>query len=113
MNLPTINEAIIAELRATLGDDFLPELVNTYLQETPRLLADLQQALQDGDATAFTRAAHSIKSSSASLGALDFSALARELEMTGKTGDLSQAVEKTATLVAAYPDVEAALKALL
>ena len=39
---------------------------------------------QQDDATAFRRHAHSIKSSSASFGANDFAAQARELEMMGK-----------------------------
>jgi HPt (histidine-containing phosphotransfer) domain-containing protein len=110
---PLIDEATIDELRSTLGDDFLPELINTYLQETPLLIQDLQQALKDGNAPAFTRAAHSIKSSSASLGALGFSAQAKELEMTGKAGDLSQASAKVSELVNAYPDLEQAMKSLL
>jgi HPt (histidine-containing phosphotransfer) domain-containing protein len=110
MTPSTIDEATLQELRLTLGDDFLPELISTYLDETPRLLKDLQQALAEGKADAFGRTAHSIKSSSASLGALAFSAQARELEMIGKSGDLSQAADKITNLIRDYPEVELALK---
>jgi HPt (histidine-containing phosphotransfer) domain-containing protein len=112
MDNTLIDVGIINELRASLGDDFIPELVAAYLQETPLLIQALQQALQDGDAPAFTRAAHSIKSSSASLGALSFSAQARELEVIGKSGDLSQAAGKVSGLAGAYPQLELALKNL-
>ena len=55
-----------------MGAEFIGELIDTYCQETPQLIAALQQALAQGDAPAFQRAAHSIKSTSASLGAMEF-----------------------------------------
>jgi histidine phosphotransfer protein HptB len=108
-----IDLATFHELQETMGDDFIPELIATYLEEIPDLLKTLQQGLNDGNAQTFTRAAHSIKSSSASMGALDFASQARELEMIGKSGDLSQAGVQVDRLVAAYPGVEQALKNLL
>ena len=113
MSNPPLDEKTLADLRATLGDDFLPELIATYLEETPLLIKDLQQALAEGNAQAFTRLAHSIKSSSSSLGALDFSDKARELETIGKSGDLSQAALKLTEFIGTYPDLEHALKNLL
>ena len=105
-----IDDAVFNELRVTMGDDFIPELIAAYLDDTPRLIQDLQQTLAEGNVIAFTRTAHSIKSSSASLGALDFSAQAKELEMIGKSGDLSQAAEKVNQLIADYPKLAEALK---
>ena len=113
MSKSPLDEKTLAYLRATLGDDFLPELIAAYLEETPLLIKDLQQALAEGNAQAFTRPAHSIKSSSSSLGALDFSKKARELETIGKSGDLSQAAIKLNELIGTYPDLEHALKNLL
>lgn len=107
-----IDPNTIEELETTLGADFVKELIDTYRAETPKLLDQLCQALSQGDAVAFQRAAHSIKSSSASLGALEFSAQAKELEMLGKQGDLSQADEKVAGLSAQYSQVEQALLSL-
>jgi histidine phosphotransfer protein HptB len=113
MTNQTIDLATFHELKETMGEDFIPELVATYLEEIPELLKTLKQGLEDGNAQTFTRAAHSIKSSSASMGALDFAAQARELEMIGKSGDLSQAGAHVDRLVAAYPEVEHALRNLL
>lgn len=110
---PLIDEHTLTELRATMGDDFLPELIMAYLEETPLLIKDLQKALEDGNAQAFQRLAHSIKSSSASLGALEFSAQARELEMIGKSGDLSPAADPLTRLIASYPQLELAFKGLI
>jgi HPt (histidine-containing phosphotransfer) domain-containing protein len=113
MSLNPINPDVIQELRDTLGEEFLPELIATYLDEVPRLLGELELALQAGNSPDFTRAAHSIKSNSASLGALDYSALAKELEMIGKSGDLSAAAEKVAALLQAYPEVQENLQQYL
>jgi histidine phosphotransfer protein HptB len=105
-----IDEETFRELREAVGDDYIPELILAYLDETPILIKSLQDALTVGDVSAFTRAAHSIKSSSASLGALDFSAQAKELEQIGKTGDLSQVGDKLNRLIESYAELELAFK---
>jgi len=107
-----IDSTTFEQLKETMGADFIGELIDTYCEETPRLIADLQQALAPANAEVFRRSAHSIKSSSATFGALEFAAQARELEMIGKAGDLTSAGEKVAQLVAAYKQVEQALREL-
>ena len=110
MDNPIIDQTIYTELESNVGADFISELVGTYLDETPLLLTELQQALQADNSDAFRRAAHSIKSSSASFGAMDFSNQAKELEMIGKSGDLNAAPGKIADFLAAYQQVAAALR---
>lgn len=90
----------------------MPELVETYCNDTQQLLDELRSNLSNQDAEAFRRTAHSIKSSSASLGAFAYAALARELEMLGKSGDLSTAHDKVDQLVAQYLPVRNALMEL-
>jgi HPt (histidine-containing phosphotransfer) domain-containing protein len=109
---PVIDDKTYAELRETMGADFIGELIDTYCDETPRLVAELQQALARADAETFRRTAHSIKSSSASFGALPLAALARELEMVGKGGDLHAAGPRVEQLTMAYEEAERALRAL-
>ena len=101
------------ELKATLGEDFVVELVDTYCTEIPTLLDQLQLADDQNDPVTFQRAAHSIKSSSASLGAMDFSTQAKELEMIGKSGDLSGVGPKVNALRQSYQSVEQALHTLV
>ena len=113
MNIdPIIDPNTISELKATVGFEFIGELIDTYLEETPRLIEELVQLLEKLDTVAFGRTAHSIKSSSASLGALSFSALAKELEMMGKAGDLTGAEAKVEQLKVNYGQVKRALKEL-
>ncbi|OGO64458.1 MAG: hypothetical protein A2029_08660 [Chloroflexi bacterium RBG_19FT_COMBO_47_9] len=93
IDMPTYNE-----LKELMGADFAVELIDTYNIETGALIEQLGQALTSGDVAVFGRCAHSIKSSSASLGALALSQKARELEMMGKANDLTGAGQKVEKL---------------
>jgi len=107
-----VDPATYDQLKETVGADFMSELIDTFCEETPRLIAALQQALAQGSAESFRRSAHSIKSNSATFGAQEFAAQARELEMIGKAGDLSGAAPQVASLACAYQHVERTLREL-
>jgi histidine phosphotransfer protein HptB len=113
MSQTLIDTATFEELKSAMGEDFIPELISTYLEETTNLIQTLHETLAANRPEDFRRAAHSIKSSSASLGALDFSAQAKELEFIGKAGDLSQAAEPLSRLETAFPAVQKALQEFL
>ena len=83
MTAPTIDIATFEALQQTAGAEFVGELVDTFLEEAPGMLADLRQALTAGNADAFRRGAHSLKSNSLTFGASALGAMARELEMSG------------------------------
>lgn len=110
--LALIDRITYQELKNQMGADFMVELIDTYISETGDLIAQLQHALAAGDASAFGRLAHSIKSSSASLGALAFSKLARELEMMGKASDLSGAGARLERLESGFIDLKNILEEL-
>ncbi len=81
--VPPINPQALDELRAlSPGDDdaFVREIVALYLADTPLRFAELDRSLAGGDAGLFARAAHSIKGSSANLGATALRAVAERLE---------------------------------
>jgi histidine phosphotransfer protein HptB len=79
------------ELKQMSGADFIGELVDTFLEDSPRLVAEMRSALQSGDADSFRRAAHSLKSNSATFGATGLSALAKEQEMLAREKKLDEA----------------------
>jgi histidine phosphotransfer protein HptB len=83
MTQPTIDLATFKELQDTAGEDFVAELVGTFLQEAPGMLGDMRDALAAGDAAKFRRAAHSLKSNSLTFGAMNLGDMARELEHKG------------------------------
>ena len=91
---PTLDEGILHEVLESTGDDigFVRELIETYLADTPAQLEAMAAAVEADDAAALVRPAHTLKSSSATVGASRLSALARELEMAGRSGALQPEV---------------------
>ena len=112
MTEPIVDGPTFGGLVEAMGADFIGELIDTYCEETPQLVAEIQRALAEGDADTLRRTAHSIKSSSASFGAIAFSALAREVEMLGKEAKLAEAGPKVERLAADYAAVAQALREL-
>ncbi len=82
----------------TLPRELPPELVQVFLDEYPRQLQAIGEALAAADPAALALHAHSLKGS---LGYFDQGELweaARALEMLGRTGDLSNAPEALSRL---------------
>src|SRR5580692_8662194 len=89
-----------AEALGRIGGDeeLLEELCQIFLEESPKLLQKLRQALASGDADGVMRAAHSLKGESSYLGAGGTSQAARQLEEMGRSKDLSGAADIVAVL---------------
>jgi len=108
----TIDHTVLAGVLDSVGGDreFLAELIETYLEDSPRLLEAMRLAMAAGNAEEFRRAAHSLKSTSATLGAMPLSRLARGLEEMGKAGTLDGAVTALSQAEAEYALVKVALQ---
>ncbi len=103
-----IDQSVFDQLVATAAGDtaFVAELIDTYLVDSPKLIAQMRDALAVNDCDVFRRAAHSLKSTSANFGAMTLSGQAKELEMMAKQGTLAGAAEKIARLVQEYDRVK-------
>jgi two-component system sensor histidine kinase/response regulator len=102
-------------LRVTLGsqaDQMLPGLIQGFYQDAERLLAQGRQALAQGQAEDLRRAAHSLKSTSATFGAMALSAAARELEHLARDRVLDDAADRIARAEAEFAMARAALEAM-
>ena len=113
MSEAMIDRATFEGLTELVGDDFISELVETFFEEAPGLLAEMEQALDGNDADSFRRAAHSLKSNGNSFGATRLAGLARELETLGRDGRLEEAGPRMPQLQSTYEETAQALKALL
>jgi HPt (histidine-containing phosphotransfer) domain-containing protein len=60
--------------------DLIVELIDLYLEDAPRRLAAIEEALARKDERALKRAAHCLRGSSANLGALQVALICEELE---------------------------------
>ena len=70
------------------NDRLLARLIALYRDDSSQLLADIDNAMKVGDAEAVARAAHTLKSSSANLGASGVAAIARQIEQLARGGDI-------------------------
>jgi HPt (histidine-containing phosphotransfer) domain-containing protein len=93
-DVPVVDERVLNEVMQSTGDDigFVRELIQTYLADAPAQLEAMTAAVEADDADALVRPAHTLKSSSATVGAMRLSSVARELEMAGRTGALEPSV---------------------
>jgi HPt (histidine-containing phosphotransfer) domain-containing protein len=84
--IPLLDQDVLAELRASTGDDdeFVRDLIDTYVAEADGHFAGLEQAIASGDVAAVVRPAHTLKSSSASVGAMRLAAICRAIEEAGR-----------------------------
>jgi HPt (histidine-containing phosphotransfer) domain-containing protein len=111
---PVLNETVLDELRSSVQGDraFVVDLVETYLSDGEAHVADVEAAMAAADASALVRPAHTLKSSSATVGAEQLAGLARGLEMAGRSGSLDAAAgEQVASLREAWREAAQALRA--
>jgi len=71
-------------------DRLLSRLIALYRDDSSQLLADIENALKVGDTESVARAAHTLKSSSANLGAANVAAIARQIEHAARGGDITE-----------------------
>ena len=103
-----IDTTVFTELQATAGAEFVVELVQTFFEEAPPMIAELRAAHASGAAERFRRAAHSLKANANTFGAIQLGNQARELELGGLPPDASG----IDALQSHYDIAVAALKAL-
>jgi len=84
-----ISQSTFAGLREMSGDELINELIDAFLEDAPKMVAGMQAGLDARDVDVFRRNAHSLKSNADTFGATDLAALARELEVMGRSSDLN------------------------
>ncbi len=83
-----IDRAVLEALSDSVGEDFLDELIDTFIEEGPGMFHEMQQALSVADADSFRRAAHSLKTNAATFGAMELAEKAKELETMARENKL-------------------------
>jgi CheY-like chemotaxis protein len=110
---PVLDPAALQRLRSTLGqqaDKMLPSLIDSFFKDAPRLIGDAQRFLEHGQPADLRRAAHSLKSTSATFGAMVLSALARELEYKARDEALEGAEDLLRRIQSEYAQAQVALE---
>jgi HPt (histidine-containing phosphotransfer) domain-containing protein len=91
MTEPLIDLQAWETMKSMTDSVFLVELIDVYLNDSPQLIEQMRLGLASGDVETVRRAAHSLKSNSASFGANRLANAARELEMIARGGTLDGA----------------------
>jgi HPt (histidine-containing phosphotransfer) domain-containing protein len=107
-----IDLATFRALEETAGAEFVAELVDTFLEEAPRMLDELSAALATQDVERFRRAAHSLKSNGYTFGARGLGTLARDLELSAPAAVAAGDTRPLDALAAEYARAADALTGL-
>jgi len=99
-------------MKSMTGPAFLVELIDVFLKDSPGLINEMRSGLAAGEIESVRRAAHSLKSNSASFGANRLAAVSRELEMIVKSGSLEGAESKLSEVEAEYVKLRPLLEEL-
>ena len=78
------------------------KLTRVFVTESAKFIAEIERAGASGDTQALSRAAHSLKSSGASVGALMVSGIAKEIELLVRAGKTQALAAHAARLRVAY-----------
>ena len=110
--LPALDMKIVEDLKEMMGSDY-QSLIRIYLEDSPKLIYQIQSALDNRDCQALVAPAHTLKSSSANLGALALSSIAKTIEKSAGSGDIHAPLQAGAGITAEFERVQAALAALI
>jgi len=111
-----INTQALANIRAlssSNGEALLERVLHAYLADTPPHLQALHTAIAAGNTDQLRKTAHTLKSSSANVGALALSQRCKDLEQLGRNNTTAGAAELLADMERSFQAVRQALGALL
>ncbi len=111
-----LDAATLNDIRAMVGDDGedgLTGLIACYLDDAPRLLNAMRDALGRADTGALQVAAHTMKSTSALFGATTLAALCETLEQRSAAGLTDDTQTRVDAIHELYAEVERAMRRVI
>ena len=109
----TLDRSVLEGLRALdpATGSVLKQVINLYLEDAPQLIQQMKATLAANDTRELAKAAHTLKSASANVGALELAELCKQLE-TAARGEAKDEMRKLVAAVAGgFEDVQPALVA--
>ena len=108
-----LDQSVLASLRELqeAGDpDIVAEVGGLFIKHSPEKVDAIMQSVEKDDAKGLQLAAHSLKSSSANVGAMKLHGLCRELEAQARDRQLADAAERVADLEREFLAAQAILR---
>ncbi|MCX6692495.1 MAG: response regulator [Methanoregula sp.] len=103
-----LDEIRILDVEGKSG--ILHKVIAIFLENTPGLLNTIREGIDTGNSDTIRHAAHTLKSSSAMLGAMTLSRFSKEMEMEGKNNSLENAMGLMSQMESEFEIVQAALR---
>jgi signal transduction histidine kinase/CheY-like chemotaxis protein/HPt (histidine-containing phosphotransfer) domain-containing protein len=106
--LPVLDNSVLDELLEVIGAQ-TAHIIGVFLDDTPALIQQLQDASVAADLDQLRAIAHSLKSASANVGAIALSVAARRIEHDARAGTLERPAVAVALLIAEFARARIAL----
>lgn len=100
-NFPVLDHVMLDELHQIAGEE-TARIIALFLEDAPRLIAQLEKASTVADLETMREAAHTLKSSSANVGAMALSAAAKRIELGARAQRLERPAVSVALIIAEY-----------
>ncbi len=108
-----VDKSVLVRLQEALGGEdahvIIADLLDIYAKDAPAIIASMRQAIEQDDREEWIRAAHTLKSSSAQMGALYLSSLCKQVEWIGRSGSGEPVVEYLVQIEKEYERVSETL----
>jgi len=114
--LPLLNPVLLDQIRSldpSHGSELVNKILHAFLESAEGYVQLLNQAFLDNDAETIRKTAHTLKSSSANIGAEALSTIFKQIEAYGKSGELTLAESLRSEMLALYQQVIIEVKAIL
>ncbi|KRG37763.1 histidine kinase [Stenotrophomonas panacihumi] len=106
--LPILDTEVLDELHEVAGAE-TASIVQLFLEDAPRLIARLEAASGTRDNDELREASHTLKSSSANVGAIALANAARRIELAARAGPIERPAVMVALVIAEYARARLAL----
>ena len=110
--MPVLAMDVVDELRAIMGKEYV-SLIKLFLEDAPEHIRQLEAAAASNNIEAMVAPAHTLKSSSANLGALALSAVAKRIEIGARSEALPRPTVAVLMLENEFKRAQIALTALM
>ncbi len=100
----------ISDMAGEAAAEAIVEVIDSYLEDAPQLLQAIRRAIASEDLPGLRAATHTLKSTSATLGATTLSALCKQLEAIGNVAAIRAALALAYQIEAEYESVKGVLQ---
>jgi len=109
---PAFDPSVFESLRASVSDDaaFLAGLIADYLEDAQDHIETMRRAVDQNDANQLERTAHSLKSTSETVGAMALAETCRTVEALAHDGQVDDAAQHVQAAADQFDGVEGTLR---